>query len=181
MRRAVLGLLAAANLFPVGDPGTKPQYDTAGQLRRPEGYRDWKFVGANYGMGYTAAAPDAKETPAFHNVYIQPEAFREFAATGRFPDKTVLVMEVYRPGTNASINRTGAFQDTFVGIETAVKDEQRFPERWAYFSFIGSEGKALDAAKPFPKAACWKCHNEHGAADNVFVQFYPALREAAKK
>ena len=85
--------------FPVGNPVTKPQYDTAGQLRRPEGYRDWKFVGANYGMGYTAAAPDAKETPAFHNVYIQPEAFREFAATGRFPDKTVLVMEVYRPGT----------------------------------------------------------------------------------
>jgi len=48
----------------------------------------------------------------------------------------------------------------------------------AYFNFIGSGGAPLAQAKPFAKQACWKCHNEHGAADNVFVQFYPVLREA---
>ena len=36
-------------------------------------------------------------------------------------------------------------------------------------------------AKPFAKDRCWKCHNEHAAVDNVFVQFYPVLRDAAPK
>ena len=90
----------------------------------------------------------------------------------------MLVMEVIRPGTNASINKRGMFQDQFVGVEVALKDESRFPEKWAYFNFIGAGGKALSKAKPFAKDRCWTCHNEHGAVDNVFVQFYPVLREA---
>ena len=35
----------------------------------------------------------------------------------------------------------------------------------------------LKAAKAFPKEACWNCHNEHAKTDNVFVQFYPTLRD----
>jgi hypothetical protein len=30
-------------------------------------------------------------------------------------------------------------------------------------------------AQPFPKEACYGCHAEHAARDNVFVQFYPLL------
>ena len=63
----------------------------------------------------------------------------------------------------------------------ALKDEKRFPEKWAYFNFIGSKAPPLPQAKPFPKEACWNCHNQHAAADNVFVQFYPVLREAKPK
>jgi hypothetical protein len=177
MKRALL--VTIPWLLAAGPPAAGPQYDHEGRLLRPRGYREWKFIGANYGMGYSEhAAP--KKDPTFHNIYIQPESFREFAATGRFPDKTILVMEVYRAGTNASINRQGAFQDAFLGVEAAVKDEQRFPEKWAYFNFIGGGGKEREAAAAFPKQACWSCHNEHGAADNVFVQFYPLLREARK-
>jgi hypothetical protein len=87
-------------------------------------------------------------------------------------------MEVIAAGTNASINKKGQFEDKPLGIEVALKDEKRFAEKWAYFNFIGSGGAPLAQAKPFPKEACWKCHNEHAAADNVFVQFYPVLREA---
>jgi hypothetical protein len=32
------------------------------------------------------------------------------------------------------------------------------------------------SAEPFPKAACYDCHAEHGATDHVFTQFYPLLR-----
>src|SRR5207249_1007671 len=84
-------------------------------------------------------------------------------------------------GGNASINKRGQFEDRFIGIEAAVKDEKRFPEKWAYFDFIGASGQALARAKPFPKEACWQCHNQHGAADNVFVQFYPVLRVATER
>lgn len=68
-----------------------------------------------------------------------------------------------------------------IGIEAAVKDTRRFPEKWAYSGFIGENGKALPEAAAFPKEACWNCHDEHGAVDNVFVQFYPALRVARAK
>ena len=63
----------------------------------------------------------------------------------------------------------------------AGKESKRFPEKWAYFGFIGDDGKALAQAEPFRKEACWKCHNENAAVDNVFVQFYPILREAQAK
>ncbi|MBI1788347.1 MAG: cytochrome P460 family protein [Acidobacteria bacterium] len=157
----------------------QPRFTADNQLIRPEGYREWMFVGSNLNMGY-AEGPEPTES-RFHNIYIQREAYRQFAASGRFPDKTILVMEVIAAGTNASINKRGQFEDRTLGIEVAMKDQQRFPEQWAYFNFIGKEGAPLAQAKAFPKEACWKCHNQHGAADNVFVQFYPVLREARPK
>jgi len=156
----------------------KTAYTAAGELIRPTGYREWIFVGANYGMGYNPEDPakPAREK-VFHNIYLQPEAYRVFASTGKFPDKTMLVMENRKAGTTASINRQGVFEDSYAGIEVALKDEQRFPEKWAYFVFVGAGGKELGSAKPMPKDRCWACHNQHGAVDNVFVQFYPVLRE----
>jgi hypothetical protein len=156
----------------------EPRFAEGGQLVRPEGYRQWIFVGSSIGMSYKEG--EAGGAPEFHNIYLQPQAYRQFAETGKFPDKTILVMEVLSAGGNASINKRGHFEDRFIGIEAAVKDAERFPEKWAYFDFIGNNGQALPRAKAFPKEACWKCHNEHGAADNVFVQFYPILRAAAE-
>jgi hypothetical protein len=157
----------------------QPRLEDGNQLVRPEGYREWMFVGSNLNMGYSEGPAPAESR--FHNIYIQPEAYRQYAATGKFPDKTVLVMEVIAAGTNASINKKGQFEDRPLGIEVSLKDEKRFDGKWAYFNFIGSGGKALAQAKPFPKEACWNCHNQHAAADNVFVQFYPVLREARAK
>lgn len=172
---AVFLAAATALLSQVKMP--EPKYTEDNQLIRPEGYREWIFVGSNLGMGYTEG--QAPKSPAFHNIYIQREAYKHYGATGKFPDKTMLVMEVVRPGTNASINKQGQFGDQFIGIEVALKDEKKFAEKWAYFNFIRSGGGApLDQAKAFPKNACWNCHNEHGAVDNVFVQFYPVLRAA---
>ncbi|MEO7146092.1 MAG: cytochrome P460 family protein [Bryobacteraceae bacterium] len=155
---------------------TLPRFSARGQLLRPEHYREWIFAGSSLGMGYREGAASGEQK--FHNVYLQPEAYRSYAATGAFPDKTILVMEVVTAGSNASINRTGHFEDRFAGIEVAVKDRARFPEQWAYFNFIGSGGEALAAATAFPKESCWNCHHQHAAADNVFVQFYPVLKAA---
>lgn len=173
--KKLLALLPLAVSY--SGPMIHPRY-TGNELLRPEGYRRWMFVGANFGMGYTEGQPTDKPG-TFHNIFIQPEAFDHYSKTGKFPDKTMLIMEVFKPGTNASINKKGMFQDEFVGIEVALKDESKFPEKWAYFEFI-RDGKQVGQAKSAPKDRCWKCHNEHGAADNVFVQFYPALRNAHK-
>lgn len=157
----------------------EPQYSADNRLLRPTGYREWIFVGSSLGMGYREGGGD--QNPAFHNVYIQPEAYRTYAATGKFPDKTMMVMELVTGGADVSINKRGKFEDRFLGIETAVKDESRFPEKWAYFNFIGEGGAELAQAKPIAKEACWSCHNAHAEVDNVFVQFYPVLKAARKR
>lgn len=176
----VLGLiLVLAAALTSQEKMFQPRFEAGDKLVRPEGYREWMFVGSNLNMGYTDGSTPKESR--FHNIYIQPEAYREFAATGKFPDKTVLVMEVLEAGTNAPINKRGQFEDKPIGIEVALKDEKRFPGKWAYFNFIGSNGAALAEAKAFPKEACWNCHNQHAAVDNVFVQFYPILREAKPK
>jgi Cytochrome P460 len=184
MTRASLALLALALLAPAAEPDkfAKPRFDASGRMLRPEGYRRWVFLGANYGMGYAPGETLTTQAPkdaTFHNIYVQPKAFEHFAKTGVYPDGAMMVMEVVKPGTHASINKQGVFQADLKGIEVGVKDSKRFgAEKWAYFNFIGTAGKPLNEAKAFPKDACWSCHNLHGAADNTFSQFYPVAREA---
>ena len=162
-------------VLPLDAQQPQPKYNEAGRLLRPEGYREWMFIGANLGMGYS-------ENPAvrssYHNIYMQREAYKHYVKTGEFPEKTMLIMEVITPGTNESINKHGSFEDKPIGIEVALKDSSKFPDKWAYFNFIGEQGKPLADAGAFRKDQCWSCHNKHAAVDNVFVQFYPVLREA---
>ena len=158
----------------------QPRFADGNQLVRPESYQDWIFVGSSLGMSYSQGTSSSGYAPDFHNVYIQPEAYRQFASTGTFPDGTMMVMEIRSAGSNASINKQGHFEDKLTGLDVAVKSASHFPEKWAYFNFDGPNGSFLAQAKPFPKDNCWSCHNAHGAADNVFVQFYPVLREASK-
>jgi hypothetical protein len=177
-RRALLSAgvvtLALGLAAPAAGP-EEPRFDSEKQLVRPEGYREWVFVGSSLGMSYSEDAPSREAR--FHNVYVKPAAYRHFQETGKFLDGTILVMEVLTAASHESINRHGQFQGRFVGIEAAVKDSSRFAEKWAYFSFIAKDGSPKPLAKAFPQDACWSCHNDHGATDNVFTQFYPMLRQ----
>ena len=171
---ALLCLLAWAGLRASPDSaGAEPRFTAQNELVRPEGYREWVFVGATLGMSYSEKAPKEQR---FHNLYLHPRAYREYKQTGRFPERTILVMEVLTPGAQASINRQGHFEDRSLGIEAAVKDSSRFPEGWAYFGFIRPGQPDAPTARAFPKEACWDCHRQHGETDNVFTQFYPVLR-----
>jgi hypothetical protein len=58
-----------------------------------------------------------------------------------------------------------------------VKDEARFPGKWAFFPFDGDS----KTAKMIPQSEdCYSCHAAHGAVDTTFVQFYPTLLPVAK-
>ena len=71
-----------------------------------------------------------------------------------------------------SINLGGRYQTDLRALEAEVKDSTRYPDKWAYFDF----GPTKDEAVPFPKEArCFSCHQQNGAVDNTFVQFYPTL------
>src|SRR6202035_5830589 len=157
MMRVLALILALAAALTSQEKMYQPRFEDGNQLVRPEGYREWMFVGSNLNMGDSDDRAPAESR--FHNIYIQPEAYRQYAATGKFPDKTVLVMEVIAAGTNASINKRGQFEDHPMGIKVSHKDEKRSEGRWAYFVLIGGGGPPLAKAKPFPKEACWNCHN----------------------
>lgn len=191
MRRAFgiligLGVTAAVSMRVIGGEAPKtssmavPKYNDTGELIRPEGYREWVFVGSSLGLSYTEPAKD--EGPGlFHNVYIQPEAYREYMATGRFPEKTMLAMELFEPGTKTPPNLGGHFEAGHAGFEVALKDHERFKEGWAYFNFTGGPSGPRSSAKAFPKGLCFECHAKHAATDNVFTQFYPILKREAPK
>ena len=151
-----------------------PRYASKAVLEAPKGYRDWYFVGSNLGVSYS---PEPSKDSSFKNIYIPKSAADAFKKSGVFPEKTMLVMEVYRPATDASPAKRGQFQGQLVGIEVAVKDKDAVSEGWAYYNFIGQNGQTNPTAKAAARQNCWSCHNEHGAKDNVFVQFYPRLRD----
>jgi len=167
---AVVGL---AGLGGELDPAS-PNYDDEGFLLRPADFESWVFVGASLGLTYADEPPSHE---MFHNVYINPEAYRHFRATGEFPDKTMLAMTLYSAEEKTDFG-SGQFEGELHGFEMAVKDEERFDEGWAYYGFGGMGG--IDAASPRARAqsksSCYDCHASHAATDNVFTQYYPVLR-----
>ena len=164
----------------VVDDSQAPRFQDKDTLLRPVGYREWIFVGSSLGLRY---APDreAKQSDRpeiYHNVYINPPAYREFSRTGKFPDGTMMVLELASAEVKREPGLQGSYQKKYVGLEASVKDSGRFEKGWAYFSFDGSDGKRKDVAQPFPAEACWSCHHQKAATDHVFTQFYPVLRAA---
>lgn len=181
MRRVLLAstglLLCVAIVHAVAsgqDANTpKPQH-SGDKLQRPEGYREWVYLSSGLGMNYN---PTPGSHEMFTNVFVPQWAYKAFVAGGKWPDKTVFVLEERDQQTKGSINRTGHFQTDLMGLAVEVKDETRFPDRWAYFGF-GGDDKAATAS---PKAACWQCHEDHAAVEHSFVQFYPTLKPIAKQ
>ena len=168
---------AAAGLPQAGNPSSSsaaPKYTNDNRLVRPEGYREWIYLSSGLGMNYSASAGG----PAmFTNVFVPPAAYREFLASGKWPDKTMFVVEERTASSKGSINKAGNFQTDFEGMGVEVKDESRFPDKWAYFGF----GLDTKTAAANPKNGCWQCHNDNAAVEHTFVQFYPTMKPVAMK
>ncbi len=174
MRPAILilftaGLVAAA----------EPQFTRDNQLVVPTDYREWIFLSSGLGMTYgpISAAPPNHE-PLFDNVFVTPSAYRAFLATGKWPEKTMFVLETRLAVSKGSINNGGHYQSDREAFQAEVKDSSRFPGNgWAFFGL--GEGRT---AKMIPRnASCYACHPTKGAVDNTFVQFYPTLLPVAKE
>lgn len=149
---------------------------TAGQMNYPAKYREWVYLTTGLDMSYTASGnPDHH---MFDNVFVNPAAYRTFAETGRWPDRTVMVLEVRGAESKRSINQRGQTQSAEVmGVEVHVKDKT-LPGGWGFFGF---DDKHAPAKMVERKEACYSCHEMHGAVDTTFVQFYPTLRDVAKQ
>ena len=153
-----------------------PAYRSDGNLKFPSDYREWVYLTSGVDMSYGPNMDMGHSM--FDNVFVNPEAYKAFLQTGTWPDKTMLVLEARMAGSKGSINKNGHFQTgNVMGREVHVKDEARFPGKWAFFN---SEDGVT--AKLLPREMdCYSCHEQHGAVDTTFVQFYPTLLEIAKK
>jgi hypothetical protein len=159
-----------------GSAADGPQFASDGSLVRPEGYRrSWVFLSSGFGMSYSAGM---NGNPQFTNVFVNPSSYDYFVANGKWPDKTMFVLEEYESTSHGSINKSGSYQQALGGLVVEVKDEGRFPDKWAYFGF----GDSGTAAKPMAPAKneCWKCHEDNAAVEHSFVQFYPELLKIAR-
>jgi hypothetical protein len=155
--------------------GDGPQFTADGKLVRPADYRRWIFVSSGFGMSYTQKPEDAQ---MFTNVFVKPAAYDYYLANGKWPDKTMFVLEIYGSTSKGSINKRGSYQKDFAGLDVEVKDEKRFADKWAYFNFEGDDQAASSIAPS--QNACWKCHDQNAAVEHSFVQFYPELLKVAK-
>ncbi|MDX2032985.1 MAG: cytochrome P460 family protein [Blastocatellia bacterium] len=149
-------------------------------MLRPEGYREWVFVGSSTGLNYmpNPAPASANSDEDIKHVYINPSSYREFIKTGKFPEGTVMILEIAEAARKNEAGLQGSYAEKFIALEASVKDSKRFPGGWAYFGFTDMEGRPLAKAKPFPDNACLSCHREKAATDRVFTQFYPVLNSA---
>ena len=171
----LLGWIALAQKVSATKSG--PEYTSDGQLQLPANYREWVYLSSGFDMSYNPAM--TMDHHMFDNVFVNPEAWRTFLGSGKWPDRTMLVLEVRGAEGKGSINQQGNFQSSAVmGLEVHVRDETRFAGKWAFFRFPGG----APTAKMIPQTEnCYSCHSDHGAVDTTFVQFYPTLMPIAKE
>jgi hypothetical protein len=158
---------------------TTPAYDKDGKMLPPTNYREWIYLTTGMDMSYFPKAAGMEDKSSFDNVFVNPEAYRSFLATGTWPDKTIMVLEARTAQSKGSINQHGHFQaGGITDLEVHVKDVGRFSGGWAFFSFDSADksGRLIP-----PAANCYSCHAAHAAVDSTFVQFYPTLLPVAQK
>jgi Cytochrome P460 len=190
-RAGIVVLIGAAAFMAYAPPGTTqysapPQYDSSGNLLRPVGFETWVFVGSNFGLAYESTS----DQPEFHNVYMSPQAYAEFAKTKIFPDKTVFVIDRLTAGDRNEDPthelKAGQYNDKRLGILAAVKDLNHphpvgSTTPWAYYVFSMEGDKMPDSTPAQDAANCENCHAKVNAnTDNVWVPFYPILRNLMK-
>ena len=183
-------LLVAASVLTLSPNGQVPvhaaqaedeqfaHFTAEGDLIRPEGYREWIYVGTP--LTPNALNPPEAPFPEFHSVYIDPVSYRHYMDTGTFREGTIMVKELASVGSTQAVSGKGYFMGDFVGLEATIKSAERFPDEpghWAYFSF-GHAYPLADTAEAFHASACNACHEASAADDFVFTQYYPVLRAA---
>jgi hypothetical protein len=171
---AAMPLLAAHRATGTAGPSSNaPAYTKDGSLVTPANYREWIYLTSGVDMSYTASTEPA-DHHMFDNVFVNPESYRAFLATGTWPDKTTFVLEIRSADSPISINKRGHTQGPEVmGMELHVKDH----DSWSFYD--DSDGKPTAKLLPKP-ASCYTCHEAHAAVDTTFVQFYPTLLPLAK-
>lgn len=174
---AIAAGLAAAAVSRAETQAPAIAYTADGKLQFPKDYRTWVYLSTGLDMSYAERTGDVSQH-AFDNVFVDRAAYAAYQKTGTWPDKTIFMLEVRRGASRGSINKSGVYQTEVGGMEAHVKDTKRFKSGWAFFPFNNGEGPAPALSQT---SGCNTCHEQHGAVDTTFVQFYPTLLAKAQE
>ncbi len=163
-----------------------PEWNEKGELIRPKGFRHtWVYLGAPFTPH--SLNDGAAGFPEFHNVYVQPDAFHAYRATGKWPEGTMMLKELQLvddpegdedDGSRYEPSGRGFFPGPVNGIDVAVKDSKRFADtkNWGYFNFGHHAPPYKKTAAAAPKEECAQCHidseGDEGTEDMVFINMY---------
>src|SRR5437588_1707454 len=125
----VLFFIETGSKTPVAAQGatssTAPVYTSDGKLVFPPNYREWIYLTTGLDMDYSPTVNLADHS-MFDNVFVNPESYKAFLATGKWPDKTIFVLEGRMAGNKGSINKGGHYQTTEIMSRSIhLKDESR--------------------------------------------------------
>lgn len=159
------------------------QFNSAGELIRPTGYREWIYIGSP--LTPNDMNNGKANFPEFHNVYIDPSSWKHWKSKGEFPDGTIIIKELVSVGSKQAASGSGYFQGEYIGLEASTKSIKYFPNvpgNWGYFRFtIYNSTQLLKTSVVQAKNNCLGCHKASAAQDQVFIQYYPVLRAAKGK
>ena len=181
--RLVIPLIAFSVCVLAGSAGVRPQtknspngfdlVDKNGNIRKPANVRDtYQSLGA-----YTVLDPKGDQ---MHMTYASPGSAEAYRRTGKFPDGTVLVKEVF--GTEHAQMTTGdahwasGTKVWFVLIKDEkgrYKDNPLWGDGWGWALFK-SDAPDKQVATDYKKD-CLGCHIPARSTDWIYVQGYPVL------
>ena len=188
---AIVALAGAAVVFAAGNlqqtataqmSDWGPKWTSDGKLQLPKGYREWVYLGSP--LTPNALNDGEAGFPEYHNVYIQPQAYKIYKKSGQFPEGTILLKELQltvkgdeADGSRTEVSGRGYFPGAFNGIDIAVKDSKRFAEsrNWGYFNFGHHAPPYAKTAAAAPTESCAQCHIDNATKDMVFTRFYGPL------
>ena len=178
-----MGILAGiANMARAqSGPAWGPNWTAEGALILPRNYHEWIYLGSP--LTPHALNGGNAPFPEYHNIYIQPEAYKAYRETGEWPEGTIMFKELQltRPATNSDgssveVSGRGYFPGALNGVDISVKDSKRFQDTngWGFFNFGHHAPPYEQTAAAMPKDACAGCHIAN-ADKMVFSKFYAPI------
>ena len=152
------------------------RYSNSGELAFPPDTDLWIYMGSTLGGDYNDTPFDPAAPATFGIVQMEPEAFSYFMEHGEYADGTMFLLSFYNSERKSEPQLQGFVQGDLRAQEIHVIDKTRFAEGRGFFFYAGGGAATPSAAKIPDGSDCVSCHNEHGAHDGVFSQFYPVLK-----
>ena len=151
--------------------------DANGSLRVPESYRTrYQHLGS-----WAIAADSGRSSKEMHDVYASPGAIDAYRESGRFPDGTVLVKEVFGTSTagmtTGTVSHAAKLKGWFVMVRDSGNTRQGNPlwgDGWGWSWFDAD--KPLKTTSTDYKTDCRGCHVPAQSTNWIYVDGYPALR-----
>jgi hypothetical protein len=150
-----------------------------GRIQVPDGFRERYVL-----LGAWAVAGDADTGGklGLHVVYAPGDAVAAYRKTGRFPDGTVLVKELFNGKTEDLTTGQATSAADVAGYFVMVKDrEGRFSgnplwgDGWGWSFFAAGRTQAAETKDYVTE--CLGCHEPARATDLVYDYAYPVLRK----